>query len=76
MEYKRIALAEIEHASVSTVWLGLDHSFGIEPIKIFETLIFGGIHDEEMWRWSTETEALAGHSVVVAMLMADVKHDE
>lgn len=27
---------------VSTVWLGLDHSFGHGPPVVFETLIFGG----------------------------------
>jgi hypothetical protein len=46
---------------VSTVWLGLDHSFGIGPPLIFETMVFGGPHDQEQWRYSTEEQALTGH---------------
>lgn len=77
MEYKVVAIAEIEYARVSTVWLGLNHNFsGVGPPVIFETMIFGGEKDQWMWRWETEAEALAGHHVVVAMLMADVKHDD
>lgn len=48
---------------VSTVWLGLDHNWWPDrPIKIFETMIFGGELDLEQWRYSTEEEALAGHA--------------
>jgi hypothetical protein len=42
---------------VSTVWLGLDHSFGAGPPLIFETMVFGGP--------STEEEAKAGHAAMV-----------
>ena len=48
---------------VSTVFLGLDHSFGRGPPLIFETMAF----PNEWWsdyyqdRYSTEAEALAGH---------------
>jgi hypothetical protein len=48
---------------VSTVWLGLDHNWWPDgPIKIFETMIFGGDLDLEQWRYSTEEEALVGHA--------------
>lgn len=48
---------------VSTVWLGLDHNWWPDrPMKIFETMIFGGDLDLEQWRYSTEEEALAGHA--------------
>jgi hypothetical protein len=50
---------------VSTVWLGLDHSFSRYPSRpiIFETMIFpGGVFDELYQdRYSTLTEARAGH---------------
>lgn len=54
---------------VSTIWLGLDHSFGSGPPLIFETMVFAtNQHGEvENWseiaadRYSTEDEALAGH---------------
>ena len=58
----------IGDAEVSTVFLGMDHRFGEGPPLLFETMIFGGEHDEEMWRYSTWDEAKAGHSHVVSLL--------
>jgi hypothetical protein len=52
---------------VSTVWLGLDHSFtGEGPPLIYETMIFGGPHDGDMWRYATREEAEAGHAHALA----------
>lgn len=47
---------------VSTVFLGINHNFLGEgrPI-LFETMVFGGEHDQEQERYCTEQEALAGH---------------
>lgn len=67
-EYKRVARTELGDVLVSTVWLGLDHSFGMGLPLIFETMIFGGPHDEWQDRYSTEVEALAGHERVVVAL--------
>lgn len=39
-DYQRIAVDEIGPLRVSTVWLGLDHSFGDGPPLIFETMTF------------------------------------
>jgi hypothetical protein len=56
---------------VSTVWLGIDHGFGMEPVPvIFETMIFGGEHDHVMMRYSTEAEAIKGHREAVDDLRA------
>lgn len=55
-------------ATVSTVWLGLDHNFsGVGPPIIFETMVFGGGEEWEdaQWRYSTEAEALAGHQAAI-----------
>jgi len=50
---------------VSTVFLGMDHQFGQgEPI-LFETMIFGGDHDEFQERYSTWEQAEAGHEAAV-----------
>jgi hypothetical protein len=55
---------------VSTVWLGLDHNFGIGIPLIFETMVFAGKPKSQggedwaeidMARYSTEKEALKGH---------------
>jgi hypothetical protein len=49
--------------SVSTVLLVIDHAFEGEPL-IFETMVFGGEHDELCERYSTRDEAVKGHQRV------------
>ncbi len=49
------------NVEVSTVFLGIDHSFGGRHPILFETMIFGGEHDQEMDRYSTWEEAEEGH---------------
>ena len=47
---------------VSTVWLGLDHSFGGGKPLIYETMVFrGSSGDIDMKRYSTRKEAVEGH---------------
>lgn len=48
--------------TISTVFLGIDHRLGgnSEPL-LFETMVFGGKHDQEMERYSTWEQAEAGH---------------
>lgn len=46
---------------VSTVFLGLDHSFGHGDPLLFETMIFGGKHDDYQERYATWQEAEEGH---------------
>jgi hypothetical protein len=64
-DYQRVASTEIDDARVSTVWLGIDHSFGGGPPIIFETMVFGGPHDQAQMRYSTEAEAIDGHARTV-----------
>lgn len=52
---------------VSTVFLGLDHSFGDGPPLLFETMIFDGEDDEYQERYSTWDEAEKGHEKAVAV---------
>ena len=66
--YKVIAKTVVGDAEVSTVWLGLDHSFGGSVPIIFETMIFGGALDENQWRYATEDEARQGHAEKVTLL--------
>lgn len=56
---------------VSTVWLGLDHSYfpGSDPL-IFETMVFNGPLDQEMMRYSTEEQARKGHGDMVLRVRA------
>jgi hypothetical protein len=54
---------------VSTVFLGLDHSFGGGTPVLFESMAFGGHHDQE-WceRYHTWGEAENGHARMVERL--------
>ena len=58
---RKIASDRVGKARVSTVFLGLDHSFsGGEPV-LFETTVFGGPLNGEMDRYSTYSDAERGH---------------
>lgn len=60
---RKVAWDVIGDVKVSTVFLGLDHRFGDPgPPLLFETMIFGGPHDEYQERCSTWEEAEAMHS--------------
>jgi len=50
-----------EEITVSTVFLSLDHNLGKGKPVLFETMIFGGLLDEDMERYGTWDEAEAGH---------------
>jgi hypothetical protein len=62
---RKIAAREENGVRVSTVFLGLDHQWGDGPPLLFETMIFGGPHDELQWRYSTRSEAMRGHDSAV-----------
>lgn len=53
---------------VSTVFLGVDHNFGDGPPLLWETMIFGGKHDEYQERYTTRAEALAGHRTALGLV--------
>lgn len=72
---RRVAFTDIDEVEVSTVFLGLDHSFLSEgPPVLFETMIFGGEHDGWMERYSTWEEAEIGHNIAVAMVRGKLVH--
>lgn len=67
-DLKRVALEWTLYGErVSTVWMGLDHSFFDGPPLIFETMIFRRRRRErKFWddfqlRYTTEEQALKGH---------------
>ena len=63
---RRVGFTEIRDVEVSTVFLGLDHSFGVieEPL-IFETMVFGGPLDQDQEHYSTWDQAEEGHKRMV-----------
>lgn len=67
----RVARDEIGVTIVSTVFLGLDHRhFGDGPPVLFETMIFGGPHDEWQKRACTWDEAEATHAAALDLVRA------
>lgn len=73
---RRIALTDInDEVSVSTVFLGLDHGWGGAVPVVFETMIFGGPHDQYQERYSTLDEARAGHNKAVAIAKGEIEDE-
>jgi len=58
---RRVDSTKIGSILVSTVFLGLDHQFGDGPPLLFETMVFGGVYDQKMNRYTTWEQAEAGH---------------
>lgn len=70
----RVARDEIDGVVISTVFLGLNHQWIDGPPLIFETMIFGGQHDDWMQRTSTWAEAEETHAFAVAMVKQGNPH--
>lgn len=66
---RRVAFTQIGDVEVSTVFLGLDHSFSDVPL-LYETLVQGGEHDDEITRYSTRQQAEDGHAAICAEIQA------
>jgi hypothetical protein len=61
-----VACTQVGEVEVSTVWLGLDYSFGRGVPLIYETMVFGGPLDHRQERYPNRVAALAGHDRWVA----------
>lgn len=88
---RRVASTELEYDIwVSTVFLGLDHSWGDGPPILFETMVFGPpeqteifgrtrtlrpeSHLGDMARYSTWEEAMIGHGRIVGRVRVALEH--
>ena len=71
-EARRVGADVVGDVRVSTVFLGIDHSWGAGPPLYFETMVFGGTWDQECDRYSTWDEAAAGHAETVRRLSASL----
>jgi hypothetical protein len=64
-KYRTVARTNFSHGIyVVTSWMGMDwrhHSLTPGPPLIFETMVYGGLLNHQAERYSTETQALAGH---------------
>lgn len=58
---------------VSTIFLGVDHRWGDDgPPVLWETMVFGGVLDGEMDRYTSRAAALAGHQAMCQRVMATI----
>ena len=65
---RTVAREDIGDATVSTVFLGLDHSFnGVTPV-LWETMIFGGKHDQYQERYKSHYDAIIGHQRAINLV--------
>ena len=73
---RMVAKTDVGGLCISTVFLGLDHSFGDGLPVLFETMVFrrGNWLDRECHRYGSWDEAEKGHNEVVARLRADIKN--
>lgn len=60
-----IAQTEVNNCQVSTVFLGTNYNYAAGIPTLFETMIFGGEHDEYIKRYDTWDEAEKGHNEIV-----------
>lgn len=77
--YVRVAATRVLSATdptstfrVSTVWIGMDYSWGIGPPVIFETMVFAGdgLGEFDCTRYATEAAARTGHRETVTVVAA------
>ena len=64
----RVALTELDLGTISTVFCARVYPAGRMMPALFETMVFGGEHNEYQERYSTWDEAEAGHKRVVEMV--------
>jgi hypothetical protein len=63
---RHVAYTELPGANVSTVFLSINHGYMGTDLW-FETMIFGGEHDDFQERYETWEEAEAGHARAVQL---------
>ena len=59
---------EIGGILVSTVFLGLDHAWDSDIPVLWETMIFGGEHDQYQERYTSYEDALEGHKKALTLI--------
>lgn len=73
---RRVAQTNVGDANVSTVFLGIDHNFSGGVPLLFETMVFGGPHDDATFRYPTWAAAKRGHNRIVKALRDGENLDE
>lgn len=69
---RRVCHDQIGDIRISTVFLGVDHKWGDGPPLLFETMIFGGTHDQYQKRCSTWEQAEAMHAEALKLVKQEM----
>jgi len=78
---KHVGDTTISNQRISTVFLHFDHSINFGTPKepsdpvLFESMIFGGKHNEYQRRYCTYDEALEGHNNLIKALEEEIDPD-
>lgn len=73
---RHVADEKVGKVRISTIFLGVDHSWTGPPPLLFETMVFGGLFDMEMDRYATWKEAERGHKIMVEKVKTGKKEDQ
>lgn len=72
MDVERRIVAKTRHGGVlvSTVFLSIDHNYTDKgPPVLWETMVFGGRHNEECRRYTSREDAVQGHFEMVQEIL-------
>ena len=67
-ERKAVKQEHIDDIFISTVFLGLDHAWDSDIPVLWETMIFGGEHDQYQERYTSYEDALKGHQTALNLV--------
>ncbi|MBI3938162.1 MAG: hypothetical protein HY323_14385 [Betaproteobacteria bacterium] len=71
---RQVAKTELSNATISTIFLGLDHRCGeAGPPVLWETMVFGGPLDGEQNRYTSLGAAQTGHDEMVKRVKATTR---
>ena len=67
-EKKAVKQERIGKIFISTVFLGLDHAWNSDIPVLWETMIFGGEHNQYQERYTSYEDALEGHQTALNLV--------
>jgi hypothetical protein len=67
-EKKAVKQEKIGDVFISTVFLGLNHAWNSDIPVLWETMIFGGEHDQYQDRYTSYEDALEGHKKALDLI--------
>ena len=67
-ERKAVKQEYVGDVRISTVFLGLDHVWNSDIPVLWETMIFGGEHDQYMDRYTSYEDAIEGHQTALNLV--------